>query len=113
MDLPPRQTGPDSWLGPAMASRSDWIVELGGAQIEELEAAAAPLVSGSADGLADLDAARFRLPTLGPVLLSLRRELLAGRGFCLLRGVPVERYSRIEAAAIFLGIGAHLGKARS
>ncbi|KAG2493136.1 hypothetical protein HYH03_008560 [Edaphochlamys debaryana] len=63
--------------------------------------------------LARLTAADFPLPTLGPVLESLRGELLEGRGFALIRRLPVERYSRLQAVASFMGIGAHLGTARS
>jgi hypothetical protein len=44
---------------------------------------------------------------------SLREELLDGRGFFLMRGLPIERYSPLEAAATFMGLGAHLGNARS
>ena len=38
---------------------------------------------------------------------------MAGSGFEVLRGLPIERYSQAEAATIFCGIGAHLGHARS
>jgi hypothetical protein len=37
---------------------------------------------------------------------------LNGRGFALLRGLPVERWSRLEAVIAFFGIGTHLGAAR-
>ncbi len=53
------------------------------------------------------------LPTLAPRLNQWRHDLLEGRGFLLLRGLPIERYTHAEAAAIFLGLGAHLGRARS
>ena len=45
-----------------------------------------------ARGLAIADIRRddFPLPTLGPVLDRLRVEVLDGRGFVLLRGMPVE-----------------------
>ncbi|MGE4080265.1 MAG: TauD/TfdA family dioxygenase, partial [Reyranella sp.] len=36
-----------------------------------------------------------------------------GRGFLLLRGLPVERWSMREAATAFFGLGSHLGSARS
>jgi hypothetical protein len=35
--------------------------------------------------------ADFPLPTLGPYLESVRDEVVSGRGFALIRGVPVER----------------------
>ncbi len=36
---------------------------------------------------------QFPLPTLAPFLESVQRELLDGRGFALLKGLPVHRYS--------------------
>jgi hypothetical protein len=55
----------------------------------------------------------FPLPGLGPKLAALREELIHGRGFALLRGLPVADYSEREAATIFYGLGTHLGHARS
>jgi hypothetical protein len=102
------------WLGPAMARRDDWIVRLTASDIAELEAAASPIAPrDDTTGLGRLDAAAFPLPTLGPKLEALRKELLDGRGFFLVRGLPIDRYSRVEVATIFLGIGAHLGRARA
>ena len=40
-------------------------------------------------------------------------ELLDGRGFVLLRGLPIERMTRREAAIAFFGLGAHMGRARA
>jgi len=40
-------------------------------------------------------------------------ELENGRGFVVLRGLPVAHYSQQFAATVFCGIGAHLGSARS
>jgi hypothetical protein len=50
---------------------------------------------------------------LGPVLSDLREELLRGRGFALVRGLDIERYTEHEASALFFGLGTHLGHARS
>jgi len=111
-DLPPPQTGPAAWVGSAIASRRDWCVELDADAVAEMEGAAARLLERKAD-LAALLPGDVPLPTLAPRLRQWRDALLNGRGFLLLRGLPVERYTRAEAAAIFLGIGAHLGRARS
>ena len=37
-------------------------------------------------------------------------DLIDGRGFALIRGLPVERYSDDDASLIYWGIGMHLGK---
>src|SRR5207244_7514187 len=39
-------------------------------------------------------------------------EVLSGRGFVLIRALPVERWTKREAAIAFLGIGVHLGSLR-
>jgi hypothetical protein len=63
--------------------------------------------------LTTLTREHFVLPRLAPVLDTLRRELINGRGFVLMRGLPLERYTLAEAATIFWGIGTHLGRALS
>ena len=115
-ELPPRQASEAAWLGPDMAAREDWRLELTRDQIAELEAAARPFVGlgeAAVSSLAALEASSFPLPTLGPRLANIRHELLRGRGFSLLRGLPVHRSTPLETAAILLGLGAHLGRARS
>ena len=114
LDDVPIDMGGRAWLGQEMVDRDDWIVTLSSSDQAELEVAARPLVAGgNAEALASLTAAVFPLPRLGPMLEALRTQLLEGRGFVLLRGLPVDRYDVLTTAAIFMGIGAHLGRARS
>lgn len=110
--LPPEQTGPTAWYGPAMVTDTSWIIPLTPAEIAEVEAAARRLAAAEAD-IAAITAADFPLPGLAPRLAAIREELLHGRGFALLRGLPVERWSMRESATAFFGIGAHIGHARS
>ena len=112
-NFPPLQTGPTVWRGPDMAARSDeWLMHLSPAEIKELEAAAEPLVAVESN-IGAMKQSDFPLPGLGPKLAALREELIHGRGFALLRGLPVGNYSEREAATIFYGLGTHLGHARS
>jgi hypothetical protein len=39
-------------------------------------------------------------------------EVISGRGFVLIKALPVERWTKREAALAFLGIGVHLGNLR-
>ena len=55
----------------------------------------------------------FPLPTLGPRLERMLEEVLTGRGFVLIRGFPVQRWSRLQNAVAFFGVGTYLGAARS
>jgi hypothetical protein len=99
-----------------MAARGDWLTGLSDADIAELEHALEAFLRAGGDvaqRIGRMTASDFPLPTLAPRLRALRDELLHGRGFALLRRLPVERYSLAESAALFMGIGAHLGHARS
>jgi hypothetical protein len=112
-ELPPEQTGAAAWYGPEIAKRSDWQMPLSAAEVAEVEAATRALVARDAD-IAVLKPQDFPLPTLGSKLKSrVDDEVLNGRGFLLLRGLPVERWSIHESATAFFGLGAHLGSARS
>jgi Taurine catabolism dioxygenase TauD, TfdA family len=110
--LPPEQHTRVAWYGPHLAEHPDWILTLTPRDLAEIDAATRPLAERAVD-IAHLARADFPLPTLGAKLAHVLDELLHGRGFVLLRGLPVARYSRREAATAFFGIGTHLGSARS
>src|SRR5262249_5609476 len=83
---------------------------LTGDEIAEIDAAVRAIIDRHIDHIA-IDAKNFVLPRLGERLTRIRNDvLLGGRGFIVLRGLPVERYAMEEAAAAFLGIGAYCGK---
>lgn len=82
------------------------------AEVVELENAAREFHAG--DGrINNLTADKFPLPTLAQKLKRLRRTLIHGRGFEVIRGLPVERLGADLASIIFYGIGTYLGRARS
>lgn len=110
--LPPIQTGPSAWYGPAMAERGEWLEHLSEAEVAEIAAAVRPIADSDAD-IAQMHRADFPLPRLGPRLALILRDLLDGRGFVVMRGLPVARWSVRESAIAFYGIGTHLGSARS
>lgn len=112
-EQPPEQIrGPSAWYGPALAARADWIEVLSDAEILEIDDAAERLVGADFD-IPSIRRQDFPLPTLAPRLRRLLDELLTGRGFLLLRRLPVERWSRRKVATAYFGLGAHLGNARS
>jgi hypothetical protein len=111
--LPPEQNLGSTWYGPEMNERRDkWIRKLTEAEISELEEAAKPILNSGKD-IASLTEQNFILPLLGPKLKTLRKELIQGCGFALLRGLPVSKYTEREAGTIFYGLGCHLGLPRS
>ena len=109
----PLVTGPSAWLGPDLAQRpGEWTYTLSAVEIAEIEAATAT-VRRLGMAIADIRRPDFPLPTLGPVLDRLRDDVLNGRGFVLLRGLPVEDRPIADSAAAYFGIGTYFGGARS
>lgn len=98
--------GPAAWRGPEMVDRTDWKIELTDAQRAELLIA---LNSVSGKSLREVTAEDFPLPTLHAVFASVTRELVDGRGFVLVRGVPLEGLTRDEIELLYWGIGRHVG----
>ncbi|HEX4740669.1 MAG TPA: TauD/TfdA family dioxygenase [Caulobacteraceae bacterium] len=108
---PPVIEGPSAWKAGDLAS-DEWIHTLSGSEIEEVFGAARRAASRQ-DDLALLRKEDFPLPTLATRLSGiLRREVLDGRGFAVIRGLDPASLDRRECAAAFLGLGAHLGNAR-
>jgi hypothetical protein len=111
--LPPEQTGPCAWYGPDIVQRTDWIVRLDAADVAEIRAALDAWKARADRGAAPLKEADFPLPVLGPRLRDIREQLLHGRGFVLIKGMPVHQWTHEDTAFAFIGLGAHLGNARS
>jgi Taurine catabolism dioxygenase TauD, TfdA family len=102
--------GSAAWRGQNLENSRDFTHQLTDAEIAEIDAAVQSTKRAGIDHVT-IDRRNFVLPELGPRLLQIRDTvLLAGRGFMVFRGLPVERYSIQEAAAAFLGIGAYFGK---
>jgi len=109
--LPPEVEDRSAWYGPDMAKREDWVERLSVAEIDEVEDAVRHLDTTPVD-LTNIAATDVPLPNLAPRLRVLLDEVLNGRGFVLIRGLPVQRWTRREAAIAFLAMGVHLGNLR-
>lgn len=110
--LPAAIKGPAAWMGRDLARSTEWLRHFDAQELAEIDSA---IDHFRASGLAMQDISResFPLPKLAARLDELRRELLQGRGFVMLRGFPVERYDMEAAAIAYLGIGRHFGSLRS
>jgi alpha-ketoglutarate-dependent taurine dioxygenase len=100
-------------LEPACEWRADevgdsYIFRLTDEHVAELEAALVH-AEARADDVLDITRDLFPLPALGPELARITHELIDGRGVVLIRGVPVERYTKDRASAIYWGVGTHIG----
>jgi len=105
--------GPSAWVGSDMRKReAEWSYRLSPPEVAEIEAAVQAMRARGLE-ISDIRREDFPLPTLGPVLDRLRAEVLNGRGFVLLRGMPVEARPIEESATAYWGVGAYFGSARS
>lgn len=100
---------PAGWTNADFTDSSEWLYILSDAEVADLDRTVAA-VERSGVSLADVSKADFPLPILGSALASIREEVLDGRGFVLIRGVPVYRYTRLQSAIAFWGIGSYLGE---
>src|SRR5574342_1393963 len=87
--------GPEAWRGADMARATEWIRAVSTPAAAELDAALRGL---ERRGLAwpRFGCDDFPLPTFSRELGSALEELEHGRGFVLLRGIPVGRYTPAE-----------------
>ena len=104
--------GPAAWYGAELARNDDWVLRLSDEDVREIDRAIQTFRASGAV-LSDIRPAYFPLPTLGLKLTGVLHELLEGRGFVLMRGLPVARYTREEAAIAYMGIGSYFGRPRS
>ncbi|MET7516478.1 TauD/TfdA family dioxygenase [Streptomyces sp. NPDC005480] len=108
-ELPRRPcTGPAVWRGRDLAASRAWALHLSPARLDELDAAVRT-VRARGTPLLKVTAGDFPLPTLAGELRRAADELENGRGFVLVRGIPVERHSEEAAGVLLWGVGQHLG----
>ena len=108
---PPREIkGPSAWYGRDMVKTDKWLFRLTKTDISEIDQA---IASSRHLPIQHIGRAQFPLPKLGRRMKLLLNELLDGRGFVLIRGLPINRYDRESAARAYWGLGAWLGSPRS
>lgn len=102
--------GPCAWKASDFANLDDVIYTLTPTDIAELEDAIHSALSSGAP-IESLNRTDYPLPTLGAALQELGHEAQFGRGFALIRGVPVDRWTREEVMAAYWLMGTYWGKA--
>lgn len=99
---------PAAWRGSDVARTSDWRFVLEEPHVAELQAALAKATE-TGRPLEELRAADFPLPRLESAIDAWRTELESGRGFLVVSGLPVERFSREAIQRLFWCLGLHMG----
>jgi hypothetical protein len=112
-DLPPVIESPAAWQGADLAKSDAWIERLSDGDNAEIKSAAEAALKTAGGDIARITKAGFQLPTLAPRITAISDEIQNGRGFTLLRGIPVGSWGTELSAAAFFGLGTHIGSARS
>ncbi|KAG6853962.1 hypothetical protein C0991_012108 [Blastosporella zonata] len=128
--FPAKVDSPLVWQGSDWNDEKEWVHELDSDQLKEIDDALKHfrgmlyichlheitiLISvdtGSSKPLGLLSPTTFPLPTLGPILTNLAREVHTGRGFFVLRTIPVSSYTREENIIIYAGVSSYVGNLR-
>ena len=102
-------TDRSAWRGEDLARLpQEWTYRMSAIEIAELEAAVAAVKGGAIASLGQDD---FRMPLLDASLARIADEVDFGRGFCLVRGFPAERYTEDECALVAWAVASRLGRA--
>jgi hypothetical protein len=91
-----------------MVGSDEWKFRLSEEQRAECLAALAGVERLGVE-LTDIGRDEFPLPSLGPALEGLVDELMDGRGFVLIQGVPVETLNERQCELLCWGLGRHIG----
>src|SRR4051812_2591703 len=97
-----------AWKGAELRDEPSWQAPLAAAEIDELKHAVA-FATATGKPLGDMTRADFPLPTLSRRIDDWRREIRHGRGFVLVRGVPVREWTTAQSELFFWCFGQHLG----
>lgn len=101
-----------SWRGEAIAGEADWTFALDPTDLAELVALARRLADPIRDGGASLTALGpdlVALPGVRRVTDAIRAQLLDGKGFALLRGLPASGLDLVENSVLYWLLGCQIG----
>lgn len=101
--------GAAAWTGTGLEGDRSWLHILDGSELDEIHAAIAGLTTEQVVACT-FGREAFPLPRLSGRLRTVAMELEDGRGFAVLRGLPLDALSEAEYAAMCFGLGLHMGK---
>jgi hypothetical protein len=99
-------TDKTAWTANSLAEDSGWIRHFTSDELQELDAA---LQRARHIPITEITKADFPLEHLVPSLQAASDEIHHGHGLVVLRGLPVETYSKEDASRIYWGVGLYLG----
>jgi hypothetical protein len=99
---------PSAWRGADLCDRQDWIWRLDASENEALHSAT-QAARRKGLGIPALTAGDFPLGPMADKIRQVRDEVMNGRGFVLVKGFDIDRYSIEDAALAYWGLGMHMG----
>jgi TfdA family taurine catabolism dioxygenase TauD len=101
---------PCAWKGAQFDLEKRALWTLTAAELDEIACAVKLFASSVDTAITHVSPERFPLPTVGPRMVALQREVHKGSGVVLLRGLPSERFTADELAIAFAGLGSFVGE---
>ena len=102
-------SGPSVWNANTFKNDDNWIYNFSDEELSEIDTALKDLRAVNL-AFPNFSKTDFHLPKLGTRLNEISNELENGRGFVVLRGLPVHRYNDDEVNTIYYGLGLNLGQ---
>ncbi|KAG5652861.1 hypothetical protein H0H81_003360 [Sphagnurus paluster] len=109
--FPPNLDSPLVWEGKDWLDESKWVHQLSEVELKEIDDAVRHF-RGLNLHFGHISPITFPLPSLGGTLRKLAHELHSGRGFFVLRTLPVDSYSRADIVLIYTGVSSHIASLR-
>ncbi len=100
---------PAAWHPDELKGTDAWVYRLSEAEIAELFDAVAGVEARGFE-LKHVTQDDFPLPKFSKAAAEIREELLDGRGFAIIKGLPVAGRSLFQTAAAYWGIGSYMGR---
>lgn len=99
---------PVAWSATDMANPATWTYQLASSQVAELESALAHARQTGRGGY-DIRREDFPLPNLVESIKAWIAEIEDGRGFLVVKGMPIDRYDEASIYDLYWGLGTHFG----
>ncbi|KAJ3564870.1 hypothetical protein NP233_g8014 [Leucocoprinus birnbaumii] len=106
LGFPAKVEGPIVWEGKDWTNEDQWVYQLSEEDLQEIEQGMKHF-EGLGKPLGYINRETYPLPKLGPKLYDLAKELYSGRGFFVLRTIPIEKYTPLQLAIIYAGVSSH------
>ena len=103
---------PAVWTGAEMAARGDWIYELSAADIASLSEMVKTVraeIGDDPNGLLPLRREELDLGDFAQPMAEIYRQIEDGRGFQLIRGLPVGIWKPLDLAVAYWAMGLNIG----